>query len=145
VQPVRVLQEVLQYNHQCGTLHLPFSNPGSSPVALAEIEASGRCFPALSQVEMQAALQRALADVGPDHVEAATHPEVAAPLRTLPSVTDAAAAEATDVDAWIAANLANHTLRRARVAALTAAARPFAYEDAEVQLVIGTSMSTSVK
>jgi hypothetical protein len=38
------------YNHQSGTLHLPFSNPGSSPVALAEIAAAGRTYPALTQV-----------------------------------------------------------------------------------------------
>lgn len=49
-QPVRVMDSILQYNHQCGTLHLPFSNPGCSPVALAEIAAAGRRFPALTQV-----------------------------------------------------------------------------------------------
>jgi hypothetical protein len=47
---VRVQHSVYQYNHQCGTLHLPFSNPGSSPVALAEITAHNRKFPALTQV-----------------------------------------------------------------------------------------------
>jgi hypothetical protein len=29
---------------------MPFSNPGSSPVALAEIAAAGRTYPALTQV-----------------------------------------------------------------------------------------------
>lgn len=50
VAPVGVQQQLYQYNHQCGTLHLPFSNPGSSPVSLAEITAHNRTFPQLSQV-----------------------------------------------------------------------------------------------
>lgn len=50
VAPVSIRQQVYQYNHQCGTLHVPFDNPGCSPVALAEIEAAGRTFPALTQV-----------------------------------------------------------------------------------------------
>lgn len=56
-----------------------------------------------------------------------------------------AGGEGASLDAWIESNLRDHTLRRARVAALTAAARPFGYEDAEELLVIGTTMSTSVK
>lgn len=51
-KPVCVQRSVYQYNHQCGTLHLPFSNPGSSPVALAEITAHNRTFPALTQVQL---------------------------------------------------------------------------------------------
>jgi hypothetical protein len=49
------------------------------------------------------------------------------------------------LDQWILSNLQQHKLRRARVAALTKAAKPFQYEQAEVMLVIGTRMSTSVK
>jgi len=49
------------------------------------------------------------------------------------------------LDEWIWSNLQQHTLRRARVAALTKAAKPFQYEKADVLLVIGTRMSTSVK
>jgi hypothetical protein len=49
------------------------------------------------------------------------------------------------LDHWILSNLQQHKLRRARVAALTKAAQPFQYEQAEVMLVIGTRMSTSVK
>lgn len=48
--PIAVQDSVYQYNHQCGTLHLPFSNPGTRPVALAEITAHNRVFPELSQV-----------------------------------------------------------------------------------------------
>lgn len=50
-----------------------------------------------------------------------------------------------ELDEWIESNLRHHKLRRARVAALTKAAKPFTYEQAEVMLVIGTKMSTSVK
>lgn len=49
------------------------------------------------------------------------------------------------LDEWIMSNLQQHKLRRARVASLTKAAKPFQYENAEVLLVIGTRMSTSVK
>jgi hypothetical protein len=49
------------------------------------------------------------------------------------------------LDEWIESNLRQHKLRRARVAALVKAAKPFTYEQAEVMLVIGTKMSTSVK
>lgn len=48
--PVAAHSTAYNYNHQSGTLHLPFSNPGSSPVALAEIAAAGRRYPALTQV-----------------------------------------------------------------------------------------------
>lgn len=60
----RMLSSVYQYNHCLGTLHLPLSPPrgpaaaAASPIALAEIPAKGRRFPALSQVEMQLALMR---------------------------------------------------------------------------------------
>lgn len=49
-QPVAVHATAYNYNHQSGTLHLPFDNPGSSPVALTEIAAAGRTYPALTQV-----------------------------------------------------------------------------------------------
>eukprot|EP00878_Enallax_costatus_P030792 GHUV01033583.1.p1 GENE.GHUV01033583.1~~GHUV01033583.1.p1 ORF type:complete len:123 (+),score=25.72 GHUV01033583.1:279-647(+) len=47
---------------------MPFTNPGRSPVALAEIQAHGRQFPALSQVQMQAALKAALRQVTEDEL-----------------------------------------------------------------------------
>lgn len=59
---------------------------------------------------------------------------------------DSSSSEAgAELDGWILSNLAHHKLRRARVAALTKAAQPFQYDKAEVMLVIGTKMSTSVK
>lgn len=59
--------------------------------------------------------------------------------------SEAGASYLSQLDDWILSNLEQHKLRRARVAALTKAAQPFQYERAEVMLVIGTRMSTSVK
>lgn len=152
-EPVCVQDSVYQYNHQCGTLHLPFSNPGSSPVALSEISAHNRRFPHLTQVQMQAALREVLQGVSPLHVEAGKEAGPPADLCPLPSAAQVAgsghgadsSADDGALDEWIWSNLQQHTLRRARVAALTKAAKPFQYEKADVLLVIGTRMSTSVK
>lgn len=150
--PVAVQGSVYQYNHQCGTLHLPFSNPGTRPVALWEIPAHNRVFPELSQVQMQAALRVALQGVTEDHLEAATDAGAAADLCAIPSAShivagcqDSSSEVSAELDDWILSNLQQHKLRRARVAALTKAALPFQYDRAEVMLVIGTEMSTSVK
>lgn len=118
---------------------------GSTPVALAEIPAHQRRFPALTQVQQQATLRWTLADVTPNHVEAATQPGAAAKLRPVPQQQQEQEEEEAGLDEWILDNLHNHTLRRARVAALSAAARPLAYQECETVLVIGTTMSTSVK
>jgi hypothetical protein len=91
---VRVVSEALSYNHQHGSLWLPFDNPGSSPVALAEVPARNRSLPALQQTAMQGALQAALegvTDNAPgvgEHAEPteALKPAPPAPLRSLPGV-----------------------------------------------------------
>lgn len=92
VPPVQVQATAYNYNHQHGTLHLPFSNPGRSPVALAEIAAVGRRFPALSQVQMQAALRAALEGVAADQLPGACGGAPQVPLhelKTLASVQHA--------------------------------------------------------
>lgn len=151
-QPVAVHSTAYNYNHQSGTLHLPFSNPGSSPVALAEIAAAGRTYPALTQVQMQAALRYALKGVAADQLPGApasrTHP--LHKLDTVPSTVHQQQGgdvlqPADDLDDWILSNLDNPTLRRARVSALVQAAQPFQYQQSEVLMVIGTALSTSVK
>eukprot|EP00668_Euglena_longa_P016909 GGOE01021220.1.p1 GENE.GGOE01021220.1~~GGOE01021220.1.p1 ORF type:complete len:354 (+),score=87.53 GGOE01021220.1:141-1202(+) len=60
--PAVQLHSVLLYNHQVGSVCLPLrrSSP-PSPVALAELKATARTFPALSQT----ALQRALSFLAP--------------------------------------------------------------------------------
>lgn len=150
--PVAAHSTAYNYNHQSGTLHLPFSNPGSSPVALAEIAAAGRRYPALTQVQMQAALRLALKQVSaqqlPGAPGAASH--ALHKLDTLPSMQqqqgDGGQLRHTEgLDDWILSNLDDHTLRRARVSALVAAAQPFQYQQSEVLMVIGTALSTSVK
>eukprot|EP00879_Flechtneria_rotunda_P014637 GHRR01015296.1.p1 GENE.GHRR01015296.1~~GHRR01015296.1.p1 ORF type:complete len:383 (+),score=106.09 GHRR01015296.1:506-1654(+) len=149
LQPVSVQASVYQYNHQDGTLHLPFSNPGKSPVALAEIQAAGRQYPALTQVEMQLALRAALKEVST--AELHHNKAEVAELHTLPSMQHAEPGEEHQhsgqegIDEWIMSNLDQPTLRRARVTALTKAAKPFQFQHCEVLMVIGTSLSTSVK
>lgn len=71
-QPQAVQSSVYQYNHQHGTLHLPFSNPGASPVALAEIPAVNRRFPQLTQVQMQGALRAALQGITAEQLPGAS-------------------------------------------------------------------------
>ncbi|BDA46287.1 hypothetical protein COCOBI_08-3790 [Coccomyxa sp. Obi] len=51
------LSTVYQYNHQSGTLYLPLGDGAPTPVAIKEIRAEGRRFPALGQVEMQYAVR----------------------------------------------------------------------------------------
>eukprot|EP00878_Enallax_costatus_P035078 GHUV01039049.1.p1 GENE.GHUV01039049.1~~GHUV01039049.1.p1 ORF type:complete len:465 (+),score=115.48 GHUV01039049.1:190-1584(+) len=146
-QPVQVQSTVYQYNHQHGTLHMPFTNPGRSPVALAEIQAHGRQFPALSQVQMQAALKAALRQVTEDELPGhggAAHQLLAASI-THHTEGGMQQQHSEDLDGWIMTNLTQHSLRRARVQALTKAAEPFKYSSCEVMMVIGTALSTSVK
>jgi hypothetical protein len=50
-----------------------------------------------------------------------------------------------ELDAFVESNLAQPALRAARVLSLTAAARPFSYNDAHVVLRIGDALSTSVE
>ncbi|KAF8063801.1 NSE4A [Scenedesmus sp. PABB004] len=156
--PAAVASSAFNYNHQHGSLHMDFANPGRSPVALAEIAAHGRSLPALSQAEMQAALRAALRDVaeGGGDGDGAAAPGPSSDrrggLRQLPSLQhggDGAEAvlrpAAAELDAWVLSNLDRPGLRKARVAALTAAAEPFGYAQAEVLLTLGTALSTSVK
>lgn len=58
---------------------------------------------------------------------------------------DAAAWTQEGLDDWIASNLEQPQLRRARVRALTKAAQPFGYERAKTVMTIGTALSDSVK
>eukprot|EP00878_Enallax_costatus_P042889 GHUV01050396.1.p1 GENE.GHUV01050396.1~~GHUV01050396.1.p1 ORF type:complete len:127 (+),score=47.44 GHUV01050396.1:279-659(+) len=126
---------------------MPFTNPGRSPVALAEIQAHGRQFPALSQVQMQAALKAALRQVTEDELPGhggAAHQLLAASI-THHTEGGMQQQHSEDLDGWIMTNLTQHSLRRARVQALTKAAEPFKYSSCEVMMVIGTALSTSVK
>ncbi|KAK9814536.1 hypothetical protein WJX72_007546 [[Myrmecia] bisecta] len=64
--PVQVLDLMYQYNHQVGSLYMPFNTykgQGGTPVALKEIRATGRTFPALTQRQMQLAVHEALREV----------------------------------------------------------------------------------
>ncbi|KAF6265604.1 hypothetical protein COO60DRAFT_1623787 [Scenedesmus sp. NREL 46B-D3] len=152
-QPVAVHATAYNYNHQSGTLHLPFDNPGSSPVALTEIAAAGRTYPALTQVQMQAALRAALTGVTAEQLPgtSGSSSQPLHKLNTLPSIQQEPPGGAEEplsaegLDDWILSNLDQPTLRRARVSALVRAAQPFQYRESEVLMVIGTALSTSVK
>ena len=114
-----VLGRIAQYNHQAGTLHVPGPSGGApsavGPVALAEIPATGRTFPALGQREMQELVHGFLGVDG----------EFGTP--------------------YLLENLDDAEARKARVEALLAAARPFQYDKATVQRTLGTVFDASVK
>ena len=113
-----VLERIAQYNHQAGTLHVPGPSGAASaagPVALAEIPATGRTFPALGQREMQELVHSFLGVDG----------EFGTP--------------------YLLENLDDAEVRKARVEALLAAARPFQYNKATVQRTLGTVFDASVK
>jgi len=109
-----VLTQVAQYNHQRGTLHVPVGDePG--PVALAEIPAVGREFPARTQREMQEFVHGFLG------------------------------AEGEFGDKYVLENLEDDDTRKARVETLLQAAKPFRYEKAVVQKTLGSMFDKQVK
>jgi len=110
-----VLTRVAQYNHQRGTLCVPVGEGTPWPVALAEIPATGRAFPARTQREMQ---------------------EV---------VHGFVGAEGEFGDPYVLENLEDDAVRKARVEALLEAARPFQYEKAVVQKTLGSMFDKQVK
>ncbi len=196
-----MLTSVFQYNHQHGCLHLPAlhsSGTAATPVALAEIPATGRTFPALTQVQMQMAVRHALDSerAAPADAASNTHLQLGAdgapalasdlvasglpmgcsgeeahtatsssssrqaagcpgllPLQLPgPSGFDhAGSGELMDwvshdgLDEWILSNLTSPEARKARVARLAAAARPFSYDKSEVLMAIGNMFSANVK
>lgn len=65
-QALETVSSIYQYNHQTGTLHVPLAaGDGAAaeakPIAIAEIEAADRRFPALRQPAMLHLLKHALA------------------------------------------------------------------------------------
>ncbi|KAK9917227.1 hypothetical protein WJX75_002070 [Coccomyxa subellipsoidea] len=68
-----LLHTVYQYNHQSGTLHLPLGSEAATPVAIREIRAEGRKFPALDQIEMQEAVRSFLINLEQESTHATTN------------------------------------------------------------------------
>jgi len=116
------LDTVYQYNHQAGTLAFPL--PGEEapgPVALAEIQAQGRVFPARTQVEM---LAHVMAHVGGG---------------------EGAGAAAEILERWIVENLEVPEVRKGRVDELLRMARPFTYPGSKVLGQLGSVHSANIK
>jgi hypothetical protein len=183
--------QLLTYGHQAGTLSLRFrrgprrreddddgdddGDDGAehleTPVALAEINALGRRFPALTQTQILRAVRRALADAeesedgrgqaaagngsSSSRIDADT--DALPPPKPLPPILapeHAAncwmATDEADLDAFLLRCLDCADTRRRRVALLTAAAVPFARalpdgHGVEVLETMGTVLSDNVK
>ncbi|KAG2482859.1 hypothetical protein HYH03_018249 [Edaphochlamys debaryana] len=116
-----------QYNHKLGCIELPLAGGGGSPIAIAEIPATGRRFPAATQTQMLAALRVALGD---EPAEGGELKPVPAPGSS--AVAGAGSAEAQDLDAWILAVVNNPTKQRRACKRLALHARAFEYPQAEV-------------
>lgn len=111
------------------------SSSSSSPVALAEIPAVGRRYPALHQVHMQAAVRHSL--LGQGAGTQASNALAHVPLHALVLACGGDDSEGSEsLHAWIFSNLADSDLRRMRVKRLGAAAQPFQHSCSERVLVL---------
>jgi hypothetical protein len=137
------------YIHQLGTLYVPGAaeeataaagvaagadGAESSPVALAEIRAKGRRYPALPQTEMQELVRGLFSGEG-GGATSGTSGDAG-------GVNGAAAA--AQLDAWIARMLTDEAERRRVVAALGERARFLKYPQHEVLQTLGSVHSDSV-
>jgi len=136
---VPLATSVLTYNHQDGSLYLPPSMLGcngditaTTPVALAEISAEKRLYPALSQRDMQDVIRRVTSGNGTGAREdnSDEHRE-----------ND----EMSIHDAWVTQNLTDAASRSRVVRELTSRAAPLKYPNAQVLGTLGDRFSQSVK
>ncbi|DBB14910.1 TPA: hypothetical protein ACH3X3_004508 [Trebouxia sp. C0006] len=160
----QIISTIYQYNHQNGSLNLPVEGfPQNVPIAIKEIKAVDRVFPALDQVEMQLACKHVLEPVLTADDEEATTPSPA-PLQMADSQTPptAATGEANGtssngatsngaqfkdhqewsqdrggLDKWILTNLNDGQRRLKMVKALTNLAKPFQYGASTVKQALG--------
>lgn len=119
--------EILAYVHQLGSLNIPYSSIEPSnrfckvgPVALSEIEAEGRKFPSLDQVQIQHCVRQMLQVKG-------------------------LANNAFSIDEFILENVTDNSVRCLRAAALGYEAQPFLHEESEVLMSIGDINSRNVE
>lgn len=164
--PCSVLDSALVYTHQAGALQLPVEDGQedkytATPIALEEIACHNRAFPSLSQQHMLMALRHALATGAPSVTPRACNTGPAAvPLRPIvlpPGWRGQAGGRAgeglapapwacseQELDTWVLSNLDDDDVRRHRVQRLLAAARPLAYDHAELLVAIGSAFSRNV-
>jgi hypothetical protein len=166
---------LLTYGHQAGTLRLRFRRRAEeegdeqTPVALAEIRAHGRRFPALTQREMLRAVRHALhaaeeeeeaataGDSGSGSGSSSDTPDALPPPRPLPPILHPDHAqdcwlgtEEAELDKFLLRCLDCADTRKKRVERLTAAAVAFHEEleppaRVEVLQTMGTVLSDNVK
>lgn len=134
-----------QYNHQHGTLHLPCHHlEDPTAVALSDIPAHNRQYPALSQVQMQAVLKQAL-ESPTDSIDQPLQPVHLPRWEGETASSTYMKTIADSLDDWILNNLTDADVRKIYVRRLTLAARAFSYEKTEVLLAIGNLFSANVK
>lgn len=168
-----------QYNHQNCTLHVPIINEdgdaaaiqatagggsagtassaavAASPIALYEIAAINRVFPALGQTQMLSFLRLALLHVptsaragGARKGKGTTAALEATEYRLTPVgllEADAGTDVMEELDIWILAYLDNNSLRLRYIRHVVSGAREFAYADSEVLMAIGDLYTPNVK
>eukprot|EP01023_Acetabularia_acetabulum_P043345 TRINITY_DN4326_c1_g1_i2.p2 TRINITY_DN4326_c1_g1~~TRINITY_DN4326_c1_g1_i2.p2 ORF type:complete len:201 (-),score=26.51 TRINITY_DN4326_c1_g1_i2:70-672(-) len=129
----RHLEIVYQYNHQNGTLHMPFSPKNGinnvSAVSLSAIPAIDRKFPELSQLQMQYALMNWLEN---------------------DQLLDSKIVEKVDlfpdqVKNWIDGNLEDSEKRKELVLKLHKFAKPFDAPNFQIAMQLGDMFSDNVK
>jgi hypothetical protein len=142
---------VVQYNHQLGTLSVRHGTV-RTPVAIAEVAASRRAFPALRQAEMLHALRAAAAGgAAAGGAAALVDGDGALRLELERARLDAAAATGDGdgggepLDSWILRLLEHQRERGALVDRLAASATPFSYARATVEARLGSRHASSVR
>ncbi|GFR41543.1 hypothetical protein Agub_g2256 [Astrephomene gubernaculifera] len=119
---------VYQYNHRLGCISLPVKGLGATPIAIADIPAMGRVFPAASQVEMLGALRQAL---GGDLQRGLLTPVV------LHGSCLEAMEGGDDLDTWILGIINDKRRRKAACERLEQHAQLFKYGNYEVVVSLG--------
>lgn len=168
----QILGTIYQYNHQHGSLNLPVEGyPQNVPIAIKEIAAVDRVFPALDQEEMQLACKHVLNPVTssmgdePKDVDEPGHDAHKLTPEPLPMAAAAqAGAESNgahggcqsnneqpiwlqsrdELDPWVLQNLRDGDRRLKMVQALTDLALPFRYGASRVVRALGNLFSENV-
>lgn len=141
-----VLGTVFQYNHQHGSLKLPVANnPAGTPIALAEIDALHRQYPAMTQPQMLHSIRLAFC---PKTIPSDTHQPICLQqarhdMMDTEHHHSSSGAGITgpspfgDLDEWILGNIESKLTRKALVSRLVPWAQPLRFEHVEVLATLG--------
>ncbi|KAG2426593.1 hypothetical protein HXX76_012909 [Chlamydomonas incerta] len=128
------IHAVYQYNHKLGCIDLPLVGGAEcSPVAIAEIPAVGRVFPAATQPQMLAALREAL---GHGSSSSSSDGDAASALQPVDLEAAGLPKAQEGLDAWILRMVGDEGLRQAACDRLAGHARPFTYAQSEVMVTL---------